>query len=361
MIDRRVFIKNLGLALGAAYIPHTSFALPSAKLKVALVGLGRYAKIVADNMKDSGLCEITGLVSGSPEKLSSWQKTYGVPSENCYNYENFDNIKSNSQIDLVYVILPNSMHKEYTLRAANAGKHFIVEKPMALNAHDCLEMINACNKARVQLAMGYRLHFEPYNLEMKRLGQDKVFGPVRHMETSLGYDSADANNWRHKIALSGGGPLMNLGVYCIQAARYISGEEPLAVSAQFGPKTAKPELFKEIEASITWQMEFPSGALCNSTSTYMSSIDRLYASADNGFFEMSPAISYGPFKGRTHIEELHFPEINQQAAQMDGIAAYILAKKPVPSHISGQEGYMDMKVIDAVYKSAKSGGKRVRV
>jgi predicted dehydrogenase len=248
--------------------------------------------------------------------------------------------------------------KEYTIKAANAGKHVIVEKPMALNAKDCEEMIKACENAGVQLAVGYRLHYEPYNMEIKRLGQEKVFWQVRLIEVSLGYDltGTPPNDWHLKKEMSGGGPLMNLGVYCVQAGRYILGEEPSSVTAQFGPVT-KPELFSEVEESITWQLNFPNGAVCTSSSTSNCNIDRLFASADEGFFELSPAISYGPFKGRTSKGEMNFPTINQQTAQMDGISKLILENKQLPDHITGKEGLKDMRVIDAIYKAANIGGK----
>ncbi|MEI9808177.1 MAG: Gfo/Idh/MocA family oxidoreductase [Bacteroidota bacterium] len=175
-----------------------------------------------------------GYCNRTPSKAKEWGKKYAIPQKNIYNYQNFDEIVNNKDIDLVYVVLPNSMHKEYTIRAAKAGKHVIVEKPMAITAGDCQEMIDACKKAGVQLAVGYRLHYEPYNLEIKRLGQEKVFGKVRLVEASLGYISGDPTEWRLKKALAGGGPLMNLGVYCVQCSRYVLGEEPLSVTAQFG-------------------------------------------------------------------------------------------------------------------------------
>ena len=149
---------------------------------------------------------------------------------------------------------------------------------------------------------------------------------------------------------------MNLGVYCIQAGRYITGEDPVGVTAQFGPVLRK-ELFSEVEESITWQMEFPSGAICTSTTTCTAGIDRLYASAEKGHFELSPAISYGPFRGRSTKGEMDFPQINQQAAQMDAIGKLLLDNQPMPDHISGTEGWKDMKVIEAVYKAARSGNK----
>ena len=366
-VSRRSFLTHMGLGLGASAF---ATSLPSfvdahagptdsydgKKLNIALCGLGIYAGHLANGLTDSVYCRLAGIVTGTPAKAASWQKQYNIPAANIYNYQNFDQIAHNKDIDLVYVVLPNSMHKEYVIRAAKAGKHVITEKPMATSAADCEEMIKACAAAGVQLAVGYRLHYEPYNMEVKRLGQEKVFGPVRLIETSLGYKVDDANQWRLRKALSGGGPLMNLGVYCLQASRYIMGEEPVAVTAQFNPVINKT-MFTEVEASITWQLEFASGAVSNSTSTYTANIDRLFAAADNGFFELAPAISYGPFKGRTSKGELHFPDINQQAAQMDGIGKLLLQNKPLPAHISGEEGWKDLRIMDAIYASATTGRK----
>ncbi len=369
IVSRRSFINSIGIGMGASAIATTlpSLAKPNPqkdnlfdgkKVNIALCGLGTYAGYLASGLADSMYCRLAGIITGTPAKAVSWQKQYNIPAQNIYNYQNFDDIIHNTSIDLVYVVLPNAMHKEFVIRAAKAGKHVITEKPMATSAKDCEAMIEACEAAGVQLAVGYRLHYEPYNMEIKRLGQEKVFGPVRLMETSLGYKVDDPNQWRLRKALSGGGPLMNLGVYCLQASRYIMGEEPVAVTAQFNP-VIKKDMFTEVEASITWQLEFPSGAVCNSTSTYTANIDRLYAAADNGFFELAPAISYGPFKGRTSKGELHFPDINQQAAQMDGIGKLLLAHKPLPAHISGQEGLKDLRIMEAIYASANTGKKVV--
>ncbi len=365
-LSRRKFLQNVGvgaslfsLSTSTSSANNSVAAFEPKKLNVALCGLGRYADAVAYGLQSSQYCRLSGLISGTPTKAAEWAKTYGVAHRNMYNYRNFDEIINNKDIDLVYVLLPNSMHREYVIRAAQAGKHVIVEKPMALNAKDCEEMIKVCAAAGVQLAMGYRLHYEPTHLEIKRLGQEKVFGQVRFIEASLGYKTdapGDPNEWRMKKAMSGGGPLMNLGVYCIQSARYVLGEEPIAVTAQFGPNTNKA-YFSEVEASISWQLHFPSGAVCTSVSSYNFGIDRFYAAADNGFFELHPALSYGPFKGRTNKGELNFPVINQQTQQMDEIAKVLLANQPLPNHIAGEEGLKDMRIVDAIYKSARIGKK----
>src|SRR3954462_7388736 len=260
--DRRLFLKKMSMAsIGLATIGDT-FALPQEKkLNVAMVGLGNYAGLMADGITASKYCKVAGLVTGTPAKEKTWGDKYKVPSKNIYNYSNFDKIADNPDIDLVYVTLPNAMHKEFAVRAANAKKHVIVEKPMAISVQECKDIIEACEKNKVQLAVGYRLHFEPYNMEMMRLGQKKVFGQVRLVDASLGYKvSMDPKDWHVVKKLSGGGPLTNLGVYCVQATRYITGEEPIAVTAQFGPIT-NPQAFKEVEESITWQLTFPSGAI----------------------------------------------------------------------------------------------------
>jgi predicted dehydrogenase len=299
---------------------------------------------------------IAGIVTGTPAKAAQWQKKFNIPQKNIYNYQNFDEIVNNKDIDAVYVILPNSMHKEFTIRAAKAGKHVIVEKPMANSVNDCQAMIDACKKAGVQLAVGYRLHTEPFHLEIKKLGQQKVFGQVRVIEASLGYKSGDPTEWRLNKEMAGGGPLMDIGIYCVQSNRYVLGEEPISVTAQFGPVTNK-KLFSQVEESITWQFEFPSGAVCNSTSSYNCNIDRFFASADEGSFELGPALGYGPYKGKTSKGELNFPTINQQTKQCDEIAKVLLDNKQLPNHITGEEGIKDMRILAAIYEAARTGKK----
>jgi predicted dehydrogenase len=366
-LSRRSFLQKAGIGAGAtavavtlpSFLAHASSqskTYDGKKLNIALCGLGRYAGYLAEGIQTTQYCRVAGIVTGTPSKAEDWKKRYNIPQASIYNYENFDQIGNNKDIDLVYVVLPNSMHKEFTIRAAKAGKHVIVEKPMAITEKDCSEMIDACKTSGVQLALGYRLHYEPYNMEIKRLGQERVFGQVRLIEASLGYKSGDPSEWRLKKAMAGGGPLMNLGVYCVQCSRYVLGEEPVSVTAQFGPITNKT-LFSEVEESITWQLNFPSGALSTSTSSYNCSVDRFFASADDGFFELSPAISYGPFRGRTSNGEMNFPVINQQGTQCDEIAKVLLANKKLPDHITGEEGLRDVRILQAIYESAGSGKK----
>jgi predicted dehydrogenase len=362
--SRRDFLQQAALGAGGAIALSAMPLLPTSavtnydgrKLNIALCGLGNYAGALAYGLESSQYCRLAGIVTGHPAKAEQWKKQYTIPGKNIYNYDNFDEIVHNKDIDLVYVVLPNAMHRDFVIRAAAAGKHVITEKPMAVSVKECEEMIDACKKAGVQLAVGYRLHYEPYHLELKRLGQQKVFGPVRLIEASLGFKSDDASGWRLKKALAGGGPLMDVGIYCIQSSRYVLGEEPVSATAQFGTVT-NAALFSEVEASITWQLQFPGGAVCNSSCAYNVNIDRFFAAADEGSFELSPGLSYGPFKGKTSRGELNFPTINQQATQLDAIGKLLLDNKPLPMHITGEEGMKDIKIIRAVYEAAETGGR----
>nr|WP_315255061.1 Gfo/Idh/MocA family oxidoreductase [uncultured Flavobacterium sp.] len=377
-ISRRSFVNKFGLGVGATVV---MTALPSyvaqpenlqkpytgKKLNIALCGLGNYAGMLAAAIEVSEYCNLAGIVTGSPDKAVKWKKQYNIPEKNIYNYQNFDEIINNKDIDFVYVVLPSGLHKDFVIRSAKAGKSVITEKPMAISTADCEEMIKACNDNNVQLAIGYRLHYEPTHLEIKRLGQEKVFGQVRFIEASLGYKTYDTldkktivdknskSEWRLNKKL-GGGILFDLGIYCIQASRYVLGEEPIAVTAQYGTVNNKNR-FSETEESISWQMEFPSGAVANCNTSCGYNIDRFYASADEGSFELSPALSYGPYVGKTSEKELKFPVINQQKTQLDEICKVLLENKKLPNHITGEEGLKDIKIINAIYKSANTGKK----
>lgn len=324
------------------------------KLRVALVGLGYYAEYkLAPGLVESKYCELAGIVTGTPEKAAKWKAKYNIPDKNIYNYENFDRIADNKDIDVIYVVLPNSMHKEFVIRGAKAGKHCITEKPMAINVKECEEMIAACKKANVKLYVGYRLHFEPHNMEVRRLAATKEMGKIKVVETADGFKIGDPNQWRLKKALAGGGAMYDVGVYAIQGARYATGEEPTFVTAQ--EFKTDPVKFKEVDETIFWQMEFPSGAVSTSVTTYASSTERLYVSAENGWLELRPAYGYGPIQGKTNKGPMNLPHTNHQALQFDAMGQAILENKEISA--TGEEGLRDMKVMDAIYRSIASGKK----
>lgn len=322
------------------------------KLGIALVGLGSYSeKQLGPALKETAYCGLMGVVSGHPEKCEKWRIQYNLKDKNLYSYENFDEIKSNPDIDIVYIVLPNAMHYEYVIRAAKAGKHVICEKPMATTVEDCERMIKACQQAGVKLSMGYRLHFDPFNQEMMRLGQNQVMGHIKTLEAINNMDVGDKNQWRLNNALAGGGPLMDVGIYCVQGALYTVGELPTAVQGKFHSKT-DPEKFNEVEEGIGWEMYFPGGTKAFCECSYNKVRNLLKAETEQGWFELEPAYLYSGLKGRTSEGPMRLAVINQQAAQMDNFAFCI--QNHQETRVPGEMGLRDLHILRAIYESAKT-------
>jgi predicted dehydrogenase len=371
--SRRQFIsdavRNLGLTALAMYgFPRLApgeygaeksnirVGMNKEKMGIALVGLGQYSTgQLAPALEETQHCFLAGIVTGTPAKAVKWRSMYNIPEKNIYDYTTFDNIKNNPDIDIIYVVLPNAMHKEYVIRAAKAGKHVICEKPMAITAADCDEMIRACKDAGVMLSIGYRLHFEPHNLEMIRLGKTKHFGNITSMIAENGMNGAEG--WRLNKKLAGGGPLMDLGIYCVQGVRYTTGLEPIAVTAKEEMKS-DAEKFKDVEEALSWKMEMPGGIMASCRSSYSEKLNVLRADAEKGWFELSPSFEYAGIEGKTSDGKMDFKDVNQQAKQIDDFAMAIRDKRPTP--VPGEMGRQDVKILQAIYKAMESG-KRVEI
>jgi predicted dehydrogenase len=333
-----------------------AYASADKKLGIALVGLGSYSTYqLGPALQQTQNCYLAGIVTGTPAKERLWVEKYNISARNVYNYNRFDEIANNKDIDIVYIVLPVAMHKEFTIRAARAGKHVICEKPMALSVKDCDEMITACKKAKRLLSVGYRLHFEPFNQEMMRLAQQKIYGDVQEIECGNGFrwgDDADA--WRLQKSMAGGGALMDMGIYAIQGARYIMGAEPSYVTAR--EEKTRPDFFKEVDETVYFNLEFPHGPVAKGVSSYNKNLNYLKAKAEKGWFELSEAYRYGGMVGATSQGPMTFdPNINQQALQIDDFAQCILQNKS--SRVSGEMGRQDIRVIEAIYRSIYSGKK----
>ena len=326
-------------------------------LKVAIMGLGSYGTRVAEAMQTCTRAKLVGVISGTPSKIEKWKTKYSIPEKNCYNYENFDAIKDNPDIDAVYIITPNGLHKDQTLRVAKAGKHVISEKPMGINAEEGKAMVDACKAANVKLLIGYRMHFEPKTMAVIKMRMDGEFGQPKFFQGQSGFTIGDPTQWRLNKELSGGGAMMDIGIYSINGARYMLGEEPIWVTAQ--ETKTDPEKFKEgIDETIQFQMGFPSGAVANCLSTYaMNNLDRFFMTGSDGWVEMKPSTGYGPIEGRTHEGSLNQPHVTHQTLQMDGMAALIFDGVQPIVPVDGEEGVKDMKIIDAIFLAAKTGTK----
>lgn len=326
-------------------------------LRVAIMGLGSYGTRVAEAMQQCTKAKLVGAISGTPSKIKAWQEKYNIPAKNCYNYENFDEIKNNPDIDAVYVITPNALHHDEVIRVAKAGKDVICEKPMTINARQAEEMIDACKKANVKLLVGYRMHFEPHTLKVIEMRKDGDFGKILFFQGLSGFTIGDPTQWRLNKSLSGGGSMMDIGIYSVNGARYMIGEDPIWVTAQ--EVKNDPVKFKEgVDETMLFQLGFPSGAVASCLSTYsMNNLDRFFLDGTKGFAELYPATGYGPIRAKTNKGELISPDVTHQTVQMDEMADIILRDKKPIVPVDGEEALKDLKIIDAIYEAAKTGKK----
>ena len=364
-INRRKFSTTLAGGLASGFLLPTLPSLYACnpggasqkKLGVALVGLGSYSTYqLAPALQQTEHCYLAGIVTGTPAKEEKWMDQYGIEREHVYSYETFDQVASDDAIDIVYVVLPNSMHAEFSIRAAKAGKHVICEKPMAMNVAECDAIIQACQQAGVKLGVGYRLHSEPYTQEVKRLVREKTFGAVNFVTSEAAYISrGNPNQWRLDKSLSGGGALMNMGVYSIQSSIYGCGKNPISVQAQ--EFSTRPGYFKDTDETITAQFEFPGGTVGQMMTSHNARANRLFASCESGWFELQPANNYGPLEGSTSKGPLSFPHESQQKLQMDDFARHIL--EGTPNKAPGEMGKRDMMIVEAIYRSIAEGGRKV--
>ncbi|MEJ7615617.1 MAG: Gfo/Idh/MocA family oxidoreductase [Pyrinomonadaceae bacterium] len=330
---------------------------PGKKLGYAVVGLGSLA--INQILPAFAKCEksrVTALVSGSPEKARKLAERYGINEKSIYSYQNYDAIRDNPDVDIIYVVLPNSMHAEYTVRGSGAGKHVLCEKPMANTPKDCEQMIEACRKANRKLMIAYRLRYEPYNMTMIKMARAKEVGNLKIVTAEAGFSIGDPNQWRLKREMAGGGSLMDIGVYALNAARYITGEEPVEVNAMEYTTPGDPR-FKEVEENINFQLRFPSGVLANCVSSYGAGINRWRATGDKGYIELDPALSYSGLKMRmrqgNRISDVELPQVDHFAAEMEHFSDCAMNNKEPTT--PGEEGLKDLKVMMAIYEAAKTG------
>ncbi len=366
MQSRRRFLEML--SIGAITFPFTknTFSMNKSShetgkndpmLRVAIMGLGSYGTRVAEAMRNCKKAKLTGVISGTPSKIKDWQSKYDIPDKNCYNYEIFDAVKNNPDIDAVYVITPNALHHDEVIRVAKAGKHVICEKPMAINRKQAQEMIDACKNASVKLLVGYRMHFEPHTVKIIEMQKAGDFGKILFFQGLVGFTIGDPNQWRLNKALSGGGSMMDIGIYAVNGSRYMTGEDPIWATAEAVKND--PAKFKEgIDETMLFQLGFPGGAVASCLSTYsMNNLDRFFLNGTNGFAELNPASGYGPIRGRTNAGELVAPDVTHQTVQMDEMADIILRNKKPAVPVDGEEALKDLKIIEAIYEAANTGKK----
>jgi len=367
-LTRRNFMKKTGqglLAAGAfeSLLKPASSQLhvpdpPGKKLGWAIVGLGSLS--INQILPAFAKCEkskVVAFVSGHPDKANKLALRYGVDKKNIYNYQNYDSIKDNPDVDVIYIVLPNGMHAEYTVRGLQAGKHLLCEKPMANTPAECQQMVDAGRKADRKLMIAYRCRYEPFNREAIRIAQSGDLGPTQMILADAGFKAGDPSQWRLNKQLAGGGSMMDIGIYALNATRYLTGQEPAEVNAMIYSTPGDPR-FKEVEEHVNFQLRFPSGILANCSSSY-------------GYFHQShfrvmgtearlcldPATWYSGLRmwieRDNTIEQKDLPEVDHFATEMDHMSDCVMQnKQPLTP---GEEGLRDLTIIAGIYEAARSG------
>ncbi len=332
----------------------TSVPVPSGKsqLGVALPGLGNYSETrLAPALTKTTRCALRGIVTGTPAKIPVWQERYGIADQNVYDYASLPTIANNSEIDVVYVVVPPSLHAQYSIAAAEAGKHVWCEKPMAMTADECQRMIDACRANRVSLSIGYRMQHEPNTRTVIQMGRDKPYGAIRSVRAVAADHMGGEPSWRMVRAM-GGGALYDMGVYTINAIRYATSEEPVRVlrARQWADR---PELFQEVDESTEYELELPSGITAYGKASRFKPENVLRVEAQNGWYQLEPMQSYEGVKGQTSEDKApDQPTDNHQARQMDDEALAILEGRPPVC--PGEEGLRDIRILQAIQQAAQS-------
>jgi glucose-fructose oxidoreductase len=363
MNSRRKFFAQSAAGLGALAVGTSAFSsiiVPQKKsnLGVALVGLGYYSTdLLAPALQLTQHCHLAGIVTGTPSKAEAWKAQYKLKDKNIYTYDNFDSIANNDEIDVIYIVLPPSMHADYSIRAAKAGKQVWCEKPMAMTARECQQMIDAAKSNKVKLSIGYRMHHEPNTQKIIRFWKDRTYGKVVSVNAQAGYVDPRTDHWKQKKSL-GGGVMYDMGVYPLNAARYSTGLEPIAVTAK--ASTERPEIYKEVEETMEFDLKFPGGVTAHCLTSFGKGMNDLRVTCEKGWYELSPFSSYNGIQGRTSDGTILNATIpNQQAKQMDDDALAIINNMNVL--VPGEEGLKDIRVVEAIYKSAGQQSKEVPI
>ena len=337
---------------------------PEQRVGFAIVALGRLSlEEILPAFAQSRKARIAALVSGDPEKLRTVAAQYGVPAAHCYDYAGFDRIRDDPTVRAVYVVLPNGLHRQYVERAARAGKHVLCEKPMATSSAEARAMIAACERANVRLMIAYRIQYEPYNQRARRFVQEGNFGRLvgATMTNTQTVAPNGAEQWRHKKTMSGGGSLPDIGLYCINTARFLTAEEPIEVYAETYSPPNDPR-YADVEETVAWTMRFPSSFMAQCLASYGARDDKSQKlNLATATIEMPQAYQYqgqqlyvsqnaGDLDER---QQVTLPPKNQFAEEIDHMADCILQNRR--PRTPGEEGLQDHVVMEAIYESARTG------
>jgi predicted dehydrogenase len=357
-LTRRDFSRLAALGAAAHLVPTS--ARPQAeiaqkKIGYAVIGLGRIAGHFMPGARNTTNSQITALVSGHRDKAEKIAAQYNIPASSIYSYENFDQIANNPAVDAVYVALPNSMHAEYTIRAAKAGKHVLCEKPMATSVEDSEKMIAACKAANKKLMIAYRCHYEPTNLRSIKLIRDGAIGQVQTIQSAFGFNIGKGE-WRCSKALAGGGPLYDVGIYSLNACRYLTGEEPDHISA-YASTIDHDGRFNEVEENVSWTMHFPSGIVASCSTTYGANMPGYFhVYGAKGWIQVDNAFAYDGLhlRGELSGKQIDEPNTSHDPSHFQAEADHFshCIQNNLEPQSPGEEGLRDMQYIAQIYKAA---------
>ncbi|WP_250454883.1 Gfo/Idh/MocA family oxidoreductase [Caballeronia sp. ATUFL_M2_KS44] len=328
----------------------------------AVVGIGRLTmNQILPALASSKYAKLAALVSGDADKAHKVARQYGLSEDAVYGYDSFERLAGNRDVQVVYIVLPNSMHREYTERAAKIGKHVLCEKPMATSVADCQRMIDACRNANRLLMIAYRSQYEPMDRLVAKWIKEKQLGPVTEFIAGNSQNAGDPGQWRLKRALAGGGPLPDVGVYCINAARFLLDEEPTEIIGTVMQPASDPR-FREVEQSVHFILRFPSGATATCASSYGNHESRFFrVQGAKAWAEMNPAFGYNGLRLRKGMlveeknaaTEITIDPVDQFAREIDHMALCVVRNRT--PHTPGEEGLQDQRIIEAIYESARTG------
>ncbi|MGF7211249.1 putative dehydrogenase [Skermanella aerolata] len=335
---------------------------PGERVGFALAGLGRLTlEELLPAFAECKTARPVALVSGSPEKAKVVAAQHGIKESSVYSYDDFDRIADNPEVQVVYVVLPNGLHRDFVIRAAKAGKHVMCEKPMANSSQEARDMIAACKQAGVRLMVAYRCQYEPYNREVIQRVRSGDMGAARIIEATNTQVMGPGDQWRFRKALAGGGALPDIGLYCLNTARAITGEEPVEVFARiFNPQG--DDRYREVEETIAFMLRFPSGTMANCSSSYGAHESKdLRVRLEKGWIDLENAFAYEGQQMRVAqrggkaevIDTVRMPQQNQFSLEIDHMAACVKENR-VP-RTPGEEGLQDHHLMEALYRSAETG------
>ncbi len=335
----------------------------SQRVGFAIVGIGKLsAEQLIPAIRTGQDAYVAALVTGDVEDTLQFSRAYDLADDDVYHYDDFEALAQRDDVQAVYIVLPNSMHREFVERAAKIGKHVLCEKPLASNLEDAKAMVKACKKAKVLLMTAYRIQYTPHHWEAKKTIAAGKLGQLKVMDSIHTHVEPDPTVWRLDEALAGGGPVMDIGIYSINTLRFLTGLEPQWVFAQ-GYQPKNDPRFAEVEESMSIMLGFEGGLIANILTSYgAQSVSTVHVLGDAGAAVLDPAFAYRGIELSIRNDKAQvapqFAAYDQFGLEIDHFAQCVRSGKT--PYTPGEEGVQDHRIFEAVYKSARKG-KRVEL